>query len=150
MTDPVAHVGSVPEPPRQPSVRSRGAWLAAAGLILVKLVKSAKFVKFALFVASLGALALNRPVEAACVIVYAIFVHETGHVLAMKACGIKTSGMYFLPSPGPSLEGRDPRAPRPRDGSSPLPAPPFASRRRAAGARAPTRAGTREGAPPAR
>ena len=108
MTDPVAHVGSVPETTRQPSGRSRGAWLAAAGLILVKLVKSAKFVKFALFVASLGALALNRPVEAACVIVYAIFVHETGHVLAMKACGIKTSGMYFLPFLGAVAVSKEP------------------------------------------
>src|SRR5258708_30635039 len=97
MTGPVAHVGSVPDTTRQPFGRSRGAWLAAGGVILVKLVKSAKFVKFALFVASLGALALNRPVEAACVILYAIFVHEAGHVLAMKASGIKTSGMYFLP-----------------------------------------------------
>ncbi len=60
MTDPVAHVGSVPDTTRQPSGRSRGAWLAAGGVILVKLVKSAKFVKFALFVASLGALAPAR------------------------------------------------------------------------------------------
>jgi Zn-dependent protease len=77
--------------------RSRATWLVAAGVVLLKLVKSAKFIKFALFLGSLGALALNRPFESACVILYAIFVHESGHVLAMKACGIKTSGMYFLP-----------------------------------------------------
>jgi Zn-dependent protease len=108
MTDPVAHVGSVPDTIRQPSGRSRGTWLAAAGLVLVKLVKSAKFVKFALFVASLGALALNRPLESACVILYAIFVHETGHVLAMKASGMKTSGMYFLPFLGAVAVGKEP------------------------------------------
>src|SRR5258707_12648356 len=95
MTGPVAHVGSVPDTTRQPFGRSRGAWLAAGGVILVKLVKSAKFVKFALFVASLCALALNRPVVAACVIVYAIFVHDTGHVLAMKPCGLQTCSMLF-------------------------------------------------------
>src|SRR6266851_460248 len=49
-----------------------------------------------------------RPVEAACVIVYAIFVHETGHVLAMKACGIKTSGMYFLPFLGAVAVSKEP------------------------------------------
>src|SRR5690348_1309448 len=75
--------------------RSLGGWLVAAGLIGVKLVKRVKFIKFALFVASLGALALNRPLTAACAILYAIFVHESGHVLAMKACGMRTSGMYF-------------------------------------------------------
>jgi Zn-dependent protease len=77
-------------------------------VMLVKLVKSAKFVKFALLVASLGALALNRPLEAACVILYAIFVHETGHVLAMKASGIKTSGMYFLPFLGAVAVSKEP------------------------------------------
>jgi Zn-dependent protease len=108
MTDPVAHVGSVPDTTRAQPGRSRAAWLAAAGVMLVKLVKSAKFVKFALLVASLGALALNRPVEAACVIVYAIFVHESGHVLAMKACGIRTSGMYFLPFLGAVAVSKEP------------------------------------------
>lgn len=108
MTDPAVHIGSVPNTSRQQAGRSRAAWLGAAGLVLVKLVKSAKFVKFALFVASLGALALNRPVEAACVILYAIFVHETGHVLAMKACGIKTSGMYFLPFLGAVAVSKQP------------------------------------------
>src|SRR5258706_21848 len=86
-----------PAPANVAEKRSRATWLIAAGIVLLKLVKSAKFIKFALFLASLGALALNRPFEAACVIVYAIFVHELGHVVAMKACGIKTSGMYFLP-----------------------------------------------------
>jgi Zn-dependent protease len=92
----------------RPSRRVDGAWLAAAGVALLKLIKSAKFVKFALFVASLGALALNRPIEAACAIIYAIFVHESGHVLAMKACGIKTSGMYFLPFLGAVAVSKEP------------------------------------------
>ncbi len=92
----------------QPSARGRAAWLVAAGAVLLKLAKSAKFLKFALFLASLGALALNRPFEAACVIVYAIFVHESGHVLAMKACGIRTSGMYFLPFLGAVAVSKEP------------------------------------------
>jgi Zn-dependent protease len=112
----------VPPPPRTASVpsvplsastlpssaRSLGGWLAAAALIGVKLVKSAKFIKFALFAASLGALALNRPLTAACAILYAIFVHESGHVLAMKACGMRTSGMYFLPFLGAVAVAKEP------------------------------------------
>jgi len=115
MTDPATHIASVPDTIRPPSLgrppasgRGGVAWLGAAGLVLVKLVKSAKFIKFALFLTSLGALALNRPVEAACVILYAIFVHETGHVLAMKASGMKTSGMYFLPFLGAVAVGKEP------------------------------------------
>ena len=99
---PAPRAASVPSVPLSASTlpssaRSLGGWLAAAAVIGVKLVKSVKFIKFALFVASLGALALNRPFTAACAILYAIFVHESGHVLAMKACGMRTSGMYFLP-----------------------------------------------------
>lgn len=88
--------------------RERATWLVAAGIVFLKLVKSAKFLKFALLLASLGALALNRPFEAACVILYAIFVHESGHVLAMKATGLKTSGMYFLPFLGAVAVSKEP------------------------------------------
>jgi Zn-dependent protease len=105
--------GSVPSVPLSASTlpasaRSLGGWLAAAALIGVKLAKSAKFIKFALFAASLGALALNRPLTAACAILYAIFVHESGHVLAMKACGMRTSGMYFLPFLGAVAVAKEP------------------------------------------
>lgn len=109
---PASSRGSVPIVPLapggyRPSPRGIGAWLAAAGVALMKLIKSAKFIKFGLFIASLGALALNRPFEAACAIVYAIFVHESGHVLAMKACGMPTSGMYFLPFFGAVAVGKE-------------------------------------------
>jgi lipoprotein NlpI/Zn-dependent protease len=105
--------GSVPSVPLspgafRPSARGIGAWLTAAGVIGLKLIKSAKFVKFGLFVLSLGALAIDRPFAAACAIVYAIFVHESGHVLAMKASGMRTSGMYFLPFLGAVAVGREP------------------------------------------
>lgn len=108
-----ASAGSVPLVPlapgaHRPSARGLGAWLAAAGVIGVKLLKSAKFVKFGLFVLSLGALAIDRPFAAACAIIYAIFVHESGHVLAMKACGMRTSGMYFLPFLGAVAVGKEP------------------------------------------
>ena len=107
MTDPVAPAGSVPDTFTPRDGRARTTWLAALGLAGLKLVKSAKFIKFGLFVASLGALALNRPLEAALVILYAIFVHEMGHVLAMKASGMRTSGMYFLPFLGAVAVGRE-------------------------------------------
>jgi len=104
---------SVPSVPLSPgslpaSARGLGGWFAATAVVGIKLVKSAKFIKFALFVASLGALALNRPFTAACAILYAIFVHESGHVLAMKACGMRTSGMYFLPFLGAVAVGKEP------------------------------------------
>src|SRR5690349_12617427 len=108
MTDPTAPVGSVPDTFTPRDGRARSTWLAALGIAGLKLVKSAKFIKFALFAASLGALALNRPLEAACVILYAIFVHESGHVLAMKACGMRTSGMYFLPMLGAVAVAKEP------------------------------------------
>lgn len=97
-----------PVPAGDADKRERATWLVAAGVLFLKLVKSAKFIKFALFLTSLGALALNRPFEAACVILYAIFVHEGGHVLAMKASGMKTSGMYFLPFLGAVAVGKEP------------------------------------------
>jgi Zn-dependent protease len=90
------------------SARGLGGWFAAAAVVGIKLVKSAKFIKFALFVASLGALTLDRPFTAACAILYAIFVHESGHVMAMKACGMRTSGMYFLPFLGAVAVGKEP------------------------------------------
>ena len=111
MTDPAAPAGSVPNtftPRDSRGGRTGTTWLAALGIASLKLVKSAKFIKFALFLASLGALALDRPLEAACVILYAIFVHESGHVLAMKASGMRTSGMYFLPFLGAVAVGREP------------------------------------------
>ena len=108
MSVPEVHLDRARDIPKGPSAGGRVTWLVAAGVVLLKLVKSAKFVKFALLVASLGALALNRPIEAACAIIYAIFIHELGHVLAMKACGIKTSGMYFLPFLGAVALSKEP------------------------------------------
>jgi hypothetical protein len=98
----------LPAPVATVEKRERATWLVAAGVLFLKLVKSAKFVKFALFLASLGALALNRPFESACVILYAIFIHESGHVLAMRASGLKTSGMYFLPFLGAVAVAKEP------------------------------------------
>ncbi len=108
MSVPEVHLDVPRAAVRQSPARGRAAWLVAAGVVLLKLVKSAKFVKFALLVASLGALALDRPIEAACAIIYAIFVHELGHVLAMRACGMRTSGMYFVPFLGAVAVSKEP------------------------------------------
>jgi Zn-dependent protease len=41
-------------------------------------------------------------------VIYAIFVHETGHLLAMKVRGLRTSGIWFLPFLGAVAVARQP------------------------------------------
>jgi Zn-dependent protease len=74
-----------------------GPILAAAGFVALKLLKAAKAVKILLFGAFIWSLALNHPLPFALALAYAILVHESGHLLAMKWCGLKTTGIWFLP-----------------------------------------------------
>jgi Zn-dependent protease len=98
---PTSSVPAVPLPPpsaEPPARRGRmGAVLAAAALVALKLFKAAKAVKILLFGAFIWSLALNHPLPFAIALAYAILVHEAGHLLAMKRCGLKTTGIYFLP-----------------------------------------------------
>jgi Zn-dependent protease len=82
--------------------------LAAAGIVAAKLLTGAKAAKFLLFGATLWSIALVRPLPFAAAVIYAIFVHETGHLLAMKRCGLKTSGIWFLPFLGAVAVARQP------------------------------------------
>ncbi|MCR4312506.1 MAG: site-2 protease family protein [Candidatus Uhrbacteria bacterium] len=66
----------------------------------VKLAKTAKLGKAGLFAASLGSYAYLLTWQFAVIIMAQLFIHESGHVWAMRRCGIPVKGMYFLPFVG--------------------------------------------------
>jgi Zn-dependent protease len=75
---------------------SAGPW----GLMLtlgLKLSKIITVTKAALFAASFGAYAVLFSWQFAALVLTALFVHENGHIWAMKRCGMKTRGIYFIP-----------------------------------------------------
>lgn len=65
--------------------------------LFTKILKSTKAVKVGLAGASLGSYAVLFTWEFAIMICVMLFVHESGHVWAMKKCGVKTRGFYFIP-----------------------------------------------------
>lgn len=67
---------------------------------LMKILKSAKFIKAGLAVTSFAAYAYLLTWQFATVIMIALFVHESGHVWAMRRRNIKTKGFYFIPCIG--------------------------------------------------
>jgi Zn-dependent protease len=74
-----------------------GKIFAPIGKLLVKLAKMAKLVKLGLISGSAVAYAYMFTWQFGLIIMTFLFVHEYGHVWAMKKCGIKTKGMYFIP-----------------------------------------------------
>lgn len=60
-------------------------------------LKSIKFLKLGLASASFAAYAYMFTWEFAAMLLVMIFIHEYGHVWAMKRCGIKTKGIYLIP-----------------------------------------------------
>jgi Zn-dependent protease len=74
-----------------------GKILAPVGKVLVKLLKAAKVVKVALIGGSFAAYAYMFSWKFAVLILVFLFVHEYGHIWAMKRCGMKTKGIYFVP-----------------------------------------------------
>jgi Zn-dependent protease len=56
----------------------------------------------------LWSIALVRPLPFAAALIYAIFLHESGHFLAMKRRGLKTSGIWFLPFLGAVAVAKQP------------------------------------------
>jgi Zn-dependent protease len=67
---------------------------------LAKLAKGLKVGKVGLAGASMASYAYMFTWEFAVMIMFMLFVHESGHVWAMKRCGVKTKGIYFLPFVG--------------------------------------------------
>ena len=65
--------------------------------VFTKLLKSAKVVKIGLATASAVSYAYLFTWKFALLIMVMLFVHESGHVWAMKRKGIKTKGFYFIP-----------------------------------------------------
>jgi Zn-dependent protease len=88
--------------------RAKGGALAAAGIVAAKLLTGAKAAKLLLLGATLWSIALVRPLPFAAAVIYAIFVHETGHLLAMKLRGLTTSGIWLLPFLGAVAVARQP------------------------------------------
>jgi Zn-dependent protease len=65
--------------------------------VLVKLAKTAKVGKVALFGASMASYAYLWSWQFAAMIMLLLLIHESGHLWAMKQRGMKTKGIYFIP-----------------------------------------------------
>jgi Zn-dependent protease len=65
--------------------------------VLGKLAKVAKVGKVALAAISLAAYTYMFTWEFAVMLMVMLFVHESGHVWAMKRYGVKTKGFYYIP-----------------------------------------------------
>lgn len=65
--------------------------------VILKLAKSAKVIKVGLAGASLAAYSYMFTWQFALILLFAIMVHEMGHVYGMKQKGIQTKGFYFIP-----------------------------------------------------
>lgn len=66
----------------------------------IKLLKGLKVGKAGLAGASFASYAYLFTWEFALIIMASLFLHECGHIWAMKRCGIKTKGIYFIPFVG--------------------------------------------------
>lgn len=85
-----------------------GAFLATKLKWVVGLLKFGKFATLASMFVSLGGWALIYGWKFAFAIVYLIFVHEMGHLVAAKKKGIPTSPAIFIPFLGAAI-GIDPK-----------------------------------------
>lgn len=68
--------------------------------VLAKTFKSAKLVKVGMAGASVVSYSAIFTWKFALMIMFLLFIHESGHVWAMKRCGVKTKGIYFVPFVG--------------------------------------------------
>lgn len=66
-------------------------------MVIVKLAKFLKVGKFGLAVGSMASYAYLFTWPFAIMVMISLFVHELGHIIAMKRCGLKTKGIYFIP-----------------------------------------------------
>lgn len=99
---------TAPQPKRQLGVL--GLLLKLGGKffgVLLKLLKTLKFGKLALFGASFGAYSLMWNWKFAAVLLGSLFLHEMGHLWAMRRYGLKTKGVYFIPLLGAAAVSED-------------------------------------------
>ncbi|HSD12982.1 MAG TPA: site-2 protease family protein, partial [Patescibacteria group bacterium] len=99
---------TAPRPKRQLGVL--GLLLKLGGKffgVLLKLLKTLKLGKLALFGASFGAYAVMWNWKFAVVLLGSLFLHEMGHLWAMKRYGLKTKGVYFIPLLGAAAVSED-------------------------------------------
>lgn len=68
--------------------------------VLIKLVKSAKVAQVSLAAVSMASYAYLFTWQFAVMVMAMLFIHESGHIWAMKREGIKTKGIYFIPFVG--------------------------------------------------
>jgi len=94
--------------------RSRSVWLAIGAFLIAKFKWVIALLKWSKFggtlismLASLGTYAFVYGWRFAVVIVYLIFVHEMGHVLAARRKGIRTSPAFFIPFVGAFISMKD-------------------------------------------
>lgn len=74
-----------------------GGLLALVFTFGPKILKSAKFVKVGLAGASMAAYSWLFTWQFAVMIIFALVVHESGHVWAMRRFGVPTKGFYLIP-----------------------------------------------------
>jgi Zn-dependent protease len=65
--------------------------------LMTKVAKSGKFLKVGMAGSSVAAYSYLFTWEFALTICIAVFIHEMGHLRAMKSWGMKTSGIYLIP-----------------------------------------------------
>ncbi len=75
--------------------------------VFAKLLKSAKMVKAGLAGASMVSYSVIFSWKFALILMFMLFVHESGHIWAMKLYGIRTKGIYFLPFVGGAAVAED-------------------------------------------
>lgn len=71
----------------------------------LKFLKSAKVVKVGLAASSVAAYTVLLTWQFAVILIAMLFIHESGHIWAMKKCGMKTKGIYFIPLFGAAAVG---------------------------------------------
>lgn len=65
--------------------------------VVAKLAKGAKFGKIGLAAGSAVSYSFLFTWQFAAMLLFMLFVHESGHIWAMKRYGMKTKGIYFIP-----------------------------------------------------
>ncbi len=75
--------------------------------VLFKAIKTLKIGKLGLAAGSFVSYAYLFTWEFSVMVMVSLMVHESGHVWAMKRCGMKTKGIYFLPFLGAAAVADD-------------------------------------------